>query len=52
MSIAATIKKPRMMNSISFHSFSLFFAFRRLSRLPATLFFTALFKGWYFSGLG
>ncbi len=48
MSIAAAIKKPRVMNSISFHSFSPFFAFRLL----ATLFFTALFKGWYFSGLG
>jgi len=52
MSTAAAIKNPRMMNNISFHSLSPFFAFRRLTRLPATLFFTALFKGWYFSGFG
>lgn len=50
MSIAAAIKKPKMMNIIVFQSFNPFFAFRRLTRLRTALFLTARFKGWYFSG--
>jgi len=50
MSIAAATKKQITTTNMVFPSFLPAFVFCLLSRLPAILFLTALFKGWNFSG--